>query len=53
MFLIFEKSFNPHNKILSSLNFSVVKALEILYMDYLPLRVAGDLIFKLVNKVLL
>lgn len=36
-----------------SRNAGVVKALEILYMDYLPLRVAGDLIFKVVKKVML
>lgn len=34
-------------------NEGVVKALEILYIDYLPLRVAGDIIFKLMKKVML
>ena len=31
----------------------VVTALRILYEDYIPLRVAGDLIFKLVEKSIL
>ena len=30
----------------------IVKALEILYIDYLPLRVAGDIIFKFVRKLI-
>ena len=32
---------------------AVVDALQILYEDYLPLRIAGDIIFKLVEKVMI
>jgi len=30
----------------------VVDALEILYEDYIPLRIAGDMIFKLVETAM-